>query len=234
MNNIQQHSNSDLSNVQVHVYTQEFINMPKTDFISMRDKLAMYELETNRMRVIITNNEIMIKKLETSNNEYQEKIKNLETINNQLKDKIKRMEERIKALNKENNNQRANINELKKEIITLKGENSDIKKEVTILIIENNNQKIINNKQNEQITELIKFNQKKQMQNVLKKYEIAIQDYNSKYNFKARASREVIASIKKLKEKRIDECHYCDNRNSDDVAQAVMVNSQKKLVFNRF
>jgi chromosome segregation ATPase len=218
-NNDQQRVMPEFPNQQVYAFTQEFVNLSKLDFISMRDKLVIYEAESNRLRIIIDNNERTIKNLEAMNDGYCKKIEKLE---------------------KENNESRENIKKIKDENIQLKKKIQELEKRIITLNKEKNEQKTTIINLTKKLNAIEENLSQKQMRNTMKKYEIAIQDYNSRYQFENHINEEMAKNMRRLRGSRTGDCHYCDNKLSNDEANGMFfvmnekINNMPKNIENEF
>jgi chromosome segregation ATPase len=198
INNNDQTTNIFVASVLMRTITEEeYQNLKKENF----------ELQTRFLS--ITNNERLLQ--ETIKN-----AKNLTDENEKLREENKLLNKKIIDLEKHINNQDVHIEELtvKYDELTVKHEELTIKhEELTVkhekLTVKHDE---LTEKYNDLSNKFINMENKKVFDNFI----IAIQDLNSVDELEKKVKISTRKQLIKLKNKRINSCHYLDNREDED------------------
>lgn len=148
-------------------------------------------LDQNNIRVNIPTNVVLI-----DSKEYMQ----LYNENRELKEKICQLYSNERTLQQTIENGKATIEELRKENNELKEKLSKVERELRDT--------------NEELQSLKSLFNKELTKNKYKKYLVAIQDTNRYYQLESNMNRKYAKTLHKLRENRVDECHYI-NDNGD-------------------
>ncbi len=168
----------------------------KREIIDKTEIIRSLNHNADMLRAEIQKNSVVIKELESTNNEYRIKINDLTDKNDQLTKNIEVLEKRIDMLNLEIENQ---------------------KKSNLIISQEIKSQEHMNSILMRKIQQLEDRNGDHDDKEFLKKISIAIQDYNSRYLIETKIKQiDINKTLVRLKTNRISYCHYCDQSFSDE------------------
>lgn len=122
----------------------------------------------------------------------------------------------IKELENANNEYKTKINDLTDKNNSLTRTIEELEKKIDLLNKELESQKNENISLSQKIKRLEKRLDDYDDKEMIRKFSIAIQDYNSRYSIEKIARQDVKNSLVRLRENRNGDCHYCEQLVSDE------------------